>query len=130
LDKAQGWFSGSVDDVIPCEDSFSPLIDPDKPETDVRIQAILSYMKEKNIHFDGIWTFADRSVVFCAQIAKFLGRPGIDPLVLAHLKNKQTLREWLFEHAPILSELCPRACSIPSLDLNSIGVQHFPIILK
>gem|GEM_PF-1717835 len=29
-------------------------------------------MKEKNVTFDGVWTFADKSVVLCAQIARFL----------------------------------------------------------
>lgn len=130
LDKSQGWFSDSVDGIIACDDSFSPLTNPDTPETDTRIQAISSYMKEQGITFDGAWTFADRSVVLCAQIAQFLGKPGIDPLVLAHLKNKQTLREWLFEHAPILSSECPHVSSIPSLDLYHIHEEDFPIILK
>ncbi len=77
-----------------------------------------------------MWTFADKSVVLCAQIAKFLGKPGIDPVVLAHLKNKQSLREWLFEHAEELSQGCPHIASLPSLHLNSIAKSDFPVIIK
>lgn len=71
LDVYREWCAEFVDDTIPCEDPCSPLSDPDKPETDARVQSILSYMKEKNITFDGIWTFADASVILCAQIAHF-----------------------------------------------------------
>jgi hypothetical protein len=75
LDVYRDWCAEFVDDTITCEDSFSPLIDPAHPEIDPRIQSILSYMKEKNMTFDGVWTFADKSVVLCAQIARFLGTP-------------------------------------------------------
>jgi hypothetical protein len=72
LDVHREWYHEFVDDTLFCEDSFSPLIDPVHPESDPRIQSILSYMKEKNVTFDGVWTFADKSVVLCAQIARFL----------------------------------------------------------
>ncbi|MBP7773943.1 hypothetical protein KA071_02525, partial [Candidatus Gracilibacteria bacterium] len=90
LDVHREWCAEFVDDTIFCEDSFSPLLDFNHPETDSRIQSILSYTKEKHITFDGVWTFADKSVVLCAQIARFLGTPGIGPDILAQLKNKQS----------------------------------------
>ncbi len=77
LDVKPAWSQEFVDDTIYCEDSFSPLVDPEHPISDIRIQSILSYMKENNVTFDGVWTFADKSVVLTAQIARFLGTPGI-----------------------------------------------------
>lgn len=130
LDVRDGWFRGLVDDIIVTDDAFSPLIDPKNPETDIRIQAIQRYVREKNITFDGVWTFADKSVVLCAQIARYLGTAGIDPTVIAHLKNKQSLRRWLFEHADALSQQCPHIRSLPSLHIDSIKTSDFPLILK
>ncbi len=116
--------------MIACDDSFSPLENPDAPETDIRIQAISSYAQEKNITFDGVWTFADKSVVLCAQIAQFLGKPGINPLILAHLKNKQTLREWLFAQKNSLSLDCSHVISLPCVDYEHVSSDNFPLILK
>ena len=72
LDLYREWCSEFVDDTISCGDTFSPISDLDHPESDARIQSILSYIKEKNITFDGVWTFADACVVLTAQIARFL----------------------------------------------------------
>jgi len=130
LDVHREWYREFVDDTLFCEDSFSPLIDPAYPEHDPRIQSILSYMKEKNVTFDGVWTFADKSVVLCAQIARFLWRPGIGPDILAQLKNKQSLREWLSTHRNTLSIHCPHVVSLPCVNYDSDSSEHFPLILK
>lgn len=130
LDVHREWCTEFVHDTIFCEDSFSPLADPVHPETDSRIQSVLSYMKEKNVTFDGVWMFADKSVVLCAQIARFLGTPWIGPDILAQLKNKQSLREWLFTHRNTLGEHCPHVISLPCVNYDFVAAEHFPLILK
>lgn len=87
-------------------------------------------MKENNVTFDGVWTFADKSVVLTAQIARFLGTPGIWPDILAQLKNKQSLREWLFLHREKLQQYCSHVVSIPCVSSDTTSRAHFPLILK
>jgi hypothetical protein len=130
LDVHREWCREFVDDTIYCEDAFSPLIDSENPTSDPRIQSILDFMKQKNITFDGVWTFADRSVVLTAQIAQFLGTPWIWPEILVHLKNKQTLREWLYTHHDVLQDDCPHVISIPCVDYAHVSPDSFPLILK
>ncbi len=87
LGTPDDWYSKFVDDTIDA-DSIRPLTDPENPESDERIQAIRAYMEKKSITFDGVWTFADDSVVLTAQLAEYLGTPGIDPKLIAQLINK------------------------------------------
>jgi hypothetical protein len=70
LDIPDEWFASLVDATI-SGDPIAPLSEI-HPEKDTRIQSILAYQRDHGIEFDGVWTFADKSVVLCAQIADFL----------------------------------------------------------
>ena len=67
-DSDDTWYAPFVD-VIVSGDPETPI---DHPEKDTRIQLIKKYMTEHALEFDGVWTFADKSVVLTAQIAHFL----------------------------------------------------------
>ncbi len=129
LNSDDAWFQPLVDATI-VGDSATPLADAHKPKSDKRIKDILAYMKKHDIEFDGVWTFTDTSVVLCAQIADFLGKPGIRADDIVQLKNKQILREWLYEHREALGVDSPHVYPLPRIEPDRVDSADFPIIVK
>lgn len=129
LDTPDEWFSPFVDVTI-SGDAITPIADMQQAENDSRIQSIVQYMQTQGIEFDGVWTFADKSVVLCAQIAHFFWKPGISPDVISKLKNKQILREWLYGNREHLGNNATHVYALPHIELDSVVADDFPIIIK
>ncbi len=77
-----------------------------------------------------MWTVADKSVVLTAQIAAFFGTAGMSPDVITDLKNKQILREWLYDNRDILNRDAPHVYALPRIDPYHVVPDDFPLIIK
>ena len=127
LDTPNDWFLELVDDTIP-GDPITPIVGD--PRQDERIRSLEQYCRDHDIVFDAIWTVADKSVVLTAQIAAFFGKPGMDPDMISRLKNKQTLREWLYDNRTILDNWVPHVYALPRIDPNHVTQEDYPLIIK
>lgn len=127
LDTPSDWFRELVDDIIP-GDPVTPIVGD--PQTDERIRSLEQYCADNNIVFDAVWTIADKSVVLTAQIAAFFGKPGMDPDMITQLKNKQTLREWLYDNRSELDSGVPHVYALPRINPQDVTPEDFPLIIK
>lgn len=100
------------------------------PHEDERILSLQKYCTDNNITFDAVWTIADKSVVLTAQIAAYFGKPGMNPDVITDLKNKQILREWLYDNRDSLNRDIPHVYALPRIDPQNVTDDDFPLIIK
>jgi hypothetical protein len=127
LDMPSDWFLELVDDTV-VWDPVTPIVG--NPQEDERILSLQKYCADKHIVFDAVWTIADKSVVLTAQIAAFFGKPGMDPAMIADLKNKQILREWLYDHRDVLNRSVDHVVALPRIDPEHVTHDDFPLIIK
>lgn len=127
LDMPSDWFLELVDDTV-VGDPVAPIIG--NPRSDERIIALQKYCSDNGVTFDAVWTIADKSVVLTAQIAAFFGKPGMNPDIITRLKNKQILREWLYDHRDILNRDIPHVYALPRIDSEHVSDEDFPLIIK
>lgn len=127
LDMPSDWFLELVDDVI-AGDPVAPIIG--NPHEDERIILLQKYCADNNITFDAVWTIADKSVVLTAQVAAFFGKPGMNPDMITRLKNKQILREWLYDNRDSLNRDIPHVYALPRIDPKHVLDDDFPLIIK
>lgn len=127
LDMPSDWFLELVDDVI-VGDPVAPIIG--YPHEDERIISLQKYCTDNGITFDAVWTIADKSVVLSAQIAAFFGKPGMDPDMITRLKNKQILREWLYDNRSQLNHDVSHVYALPRIDPHDVTPDDFPLIIK
>lgn len=121
------WFQELVDGTV-VGDPVAPIVG--NPQEDERIRSIEKYCAENNIIFDAVWTIADKSVVLTAQIAAYFGKPGINPRVITDLKNKQILREWLYDNRTVLNRDISHVYALPRIDPQHVTADDFPLIIK
>jgi biotin carboxylase len=78
ISGAKSYFDQYVDEVIYCETNKS--------------QSVISIIQQNNFEFSAFLTLGEYDVNVCAEVAKHLGLPGLNPIAALNARNKYLTR--------------------------------------